>query len=57
VKGAARVKYATLQQKFPPDSPGYPYADARPEILTPLGDFYHGWRNHTYVPADVCLFR
>lgn len=33
------------------------YADAHPEILTPLGSDYHGWQSHTYVPADVCPFR
>jgi tetratricopeptide (TPR) repeat protein len=33
------------------------YADAYPEILTPLGSDYHGWQSHTYIPADVCPFR
>ncbi len=33
------------------------YADAHPEILTPLCSDYHGWQSHTYVPADVCPFR
>jgi hypothetical protein len=33
------------------------YTDAHPDILTPLGDFYHGWQSYTYVPADVCPFR
>ena len=81
---AAQVKYATLQEKFPADSPGHPYvematdfwnayqssglmydacaaaiayADAHPEILTPLGSDYHGWQSHQYQPADVCPFR
>ncbi|MCG2788042.1 MAG: hypothetical protein L6461_23385 [Anaerolineae bacterium] len=81
---AAQVKYATLQKKFPADSPGYPYvematgfwnayqssglmydacaaaiayADAHPEILTPLGSDYHGAQSRQYQPADVCPFR
>ena len=81
---AAQVKYATLQEKFPSDSPGHPYvelatdfwsayqssglmyeacaaaiayADAHPEILTPLGSDYHGAQSHKYTPADVCPFR
>jgi hypothetical protein len=33
------------------------YADAHPEILTPLGSDYHGWQSHAYIPADVCPFR
>jgi hypothetical protein len=33
------------------------YADAHPEILTPLGSDYHGAQSHQYVPADVCPFR
>jgi hypothetical protein len=33
------------------------YADAHPEILTPLGSDYHGSQSHIYVPADVCPFR
>jgi hypothetical protein len=33
------------------------YADAHPEILTPLGSEYHGAQSHTYTPADVCPFR
>ncbi len=33
------------------------YADAHPEILTPLGSDYHGAQSHTYEPADVCPFR
>jgi hypothetical protein len=33
------------------------YADAHPEILTPLGSDYHGAQSHIYVPADVCPFR
>jgi hypothetical protein len=81
---AAKVKYATLQEKFPAGNPGHPYvematdfrnaykvngtmydacaaaiayADAHPEILTPLGSDYHGAQSHTYIPADVCPFR
>ncbi len=81
---AAQTPYATLQAKFPADSPGHPYAemasqfwdayqstgklynacaaaiafaDAHPEILTPLGSDYHGSQSHIYVPADVCPFR
>ena len=33
------------------------FADAHPEILTPLGSDYHGWQSHTYTPPDVCPFR
>jgi len=33
------------------------YADAHPEILTPLGSDYHGAQSHTYLPADVCPLR
>ena len=33
------------------------FADAHPEILTPLGSDYHGWQSRTYTPADVCPFR
>jgi hypothetical protein len=33
------------------------YADAHPEILTPLGSDYHGAQSHKYVPVDVCPFR
>ena len=33
------------------------YAVEHPQILTPLGSYYHGSQSHTYVPADVCPFR
>ena len=33
------------------------YAAEHPEILVPLGDWYHGAQSHIYVPADVCPFR
>jgi hypothetical protein len=33
------------------------YAAENSEILVPLGDWYHGWQSHIYVPADVCPFR
>jgi hypothetical protein len=81
---AAKVKYATLQEKFPAGNPGHSYAEmatdfwsayqssgkmydacaaaiayanAHPEILTPLGSDYHGAQSHIYQPADVCPFR
>jgi hypothetical protein len=33
------------------------FADAHPEILTPLGSDYHGAQSHIYVPAEVCPLR
>jgi hypothetical protein len=33
------------------------YATEHSELLIPLGSGVHGFQSHTYIPADVCLFR
>ncbi len=49
--------YQPGQKMFDGCTAAIAYADAHPEILTPLGSDYHGWQSHIYTAADVCPFR
>jgi hypothetical protein len=49
--------YQSSQKMYNACAAAIAYADAHPEILTPLGSDYHGGQSHTYTPADVCPFR
>ena len=49
--------YQSAGKMYPACAAAIAYADAHPEILTPLGSDYHGAQSHIYVPADVCPFR
>lgn len=49
--------YQSSGKIYPACAAAIAYADAHPEILTPLGSDYHGAQSHIYVPADVCPLR
>ena len=49
--------YQSTSNKYDSCAAAIKYAAEHPDILTPLGSYYHGRQSHFYDPADVCPFR